>query len=291
MLSKRFALPLLAAATTLFAAPAFAQDTPADKLPLRILPAPPMSASYAKSAATPAKTRLRLVSKTANDITDDDKWFARTGLRLPDYAFMGANQPYADDQLPDGSPMTYAGIGLRRALPGASKDRVLLLYGNNFASENLLVKTKTPGGEPVYALDFTTYRSPLIGDADPVTQAIGFALEDAAGTLFVSHAANGYAKESGGKTGYITALEPKSGKMLWRSAPLTSNANTFAQTGDALICGYGFTAEPDFLYVLDKRTGKRVQTIPLKSGPSYILRRGNRVYVRCYDTDYVFAVK
>lgn len=257
----------------------------------RLLPAPPTDASYRKSDAKPAQTRLRLVSKKSNDITDENEWFVRNGLRLPDYSFMGGNRAYVGDLLPDGSPMEFSGYPLRRALPGASPDRVLLVYGAEGNPARYVVKARTPSGEPVYALSFEQYRSLAGTRTENVFQPVNFAAEDTAGTLFVGNAINGYAKDARGKTGYITALEPKSGKLLWRSAPLSHNADTFAQTGDALICGYGFTAEPDFLYVLDKRTGKRVQTVSLKSGPQYILRRGDRVYVRCYDTDYVFAVR
>lgn len=256
-----------------------------------VLPAPPMMATYATSNAKPAKTRLVLVSKAANKITDEDKWFARIGMRLPDYAFMGANQAYADDQLPDGCPMTYNGLSLLRALPLAQSGRTLLIYGSDPSDLHTLTKATSPEGKAVYALDFAAYRSPTTGTMAGRTQTITFAQEDATGTLFVSNAVNGYAKEVANQTGYITALAPKTGKLLWRSAPLSSNARTFAETPDAIICGYGFTAEPDFLYVLDKKTGKRVQTIRLVSAPDYILRRADRVYVRCYDTDYVFAVK
>jgi hypothetical protein len=43
--------------------------------------------------------------------------------------------------------------------------------------------------------------------------------------------------------------------------------------------------------VLDRATGRVLQRLPLKSAPDYILRKGDRLHVRCYDTNYVFGIK
>ena len=79
--------------------------------------------------------------------------------------------------------------------------------------------------------------------------------------------------------------------MLWRSAPLTSNARSFAIVGEHIVAGYGFTAEPDFLFLLDRATGKPTQTVPVPNGPEYIVFRDDKVFVRTYDRDMVFQMK
>ena len=55
--------------------------------------------------------------------------------------------------------------------------------------------------------------------------------------------------------------------------------------------GYGFTAEPDFLFVLDMKTGEVVEKTKVKSGPEVILDKSGELYVRTYDHDYVFGVR
>ena len=264
------------------AAPATAQEEgdlvpPPFMITAQRLPPPPTSATYRTVDAPPARTRLVLISKRGNAITDDAEWFARNRLTLPDLSADSNDAPHPSGTLPLTIPLIYTGLRMERALPGGSPNRYLLRYGATH-----LLKT-TADSKAVYALDFSQFGSPAL--------PLGFTLEDNSGTLYVSHAINGYAKEVQNQTGYISALQPKTGKLLWRSAPLTNNADTFVETADALVCGYGFTAEPDFLYVLDKHTGKRVQTVPLVTAAQYIVKRGNRVYVRCYNTDYVFAVK
>ena len=65
--------------------------------------------------------------------------------------------------------------------------------------------------------------------------------------LYVSHAHSTYAKSSKGYNAYISAIDLKTGQLLWHSQPLVSNAYDFLVKGDAIIAGYGFTAENDYL--------------------------------------------
>ena len=71
---------------------------------------------------------------------------------------------------------------------------------------------------------------------------------------------------------YLTAIDVGTDAVLWRSAPLVANADTFEIIGDRIVTGYGFTAEPDWLYVLDRGTGAVTGGIPLASGPEFIMR-------------------
>jgi hypothetical protein len=76
---------------------------------------------------------------------------------------------------------------------------------------------------------------------------------------------------------------PNTRRTLSRSPALVANARTFVLDGGYIISRYGFTAEPDFLYLLDRRTGRVLDRLELPSAPELIRRRGNRLYVRTYD--------
>jgi hypothetical protein len=91
--------------------------------------------------------------------------------------------------------------------------------------------------------------------------------------------------------GYLTAIDTKTNQIIWRSKPLVCNARNFEIINEVIICGYGFTAEPDFLYLINKNSGKILQQITLKTAPDYIIRKENKLYVRTYDTDYIFGIK
>jgi outer membrane protein assembly factor BamB len=106
--------------------------------------------------------------------------------------------------------------------------------------------------------------------------------------LYVSNGHSTYAKSSYGQNAYLSAIDASSGRLLWRSAPLASNSSNFLMYKDAIITGYGFTAESHFLYVVNQKDGRIVQTIKLKKSPEYILKKGDSIFVRTYDTDYLF---
>ena len=100
-----------------------------------------------------------------------------------------------------------------------------------------------------------------------------------------------YARSSRGMNAYITAIDTRTNRVLWRSQPLVSNSNNFEVIGNLIVSGYGFTAEPDYLYLLDKKTGDVRQRLAVKSKADYIIHKNNKIYVRAYDTDLVVNLK
>ena len=64
----------------------------------------------------------------------------------------------------------------------------------------------------------------------------------------------------------------------------------FLVKGDVIFCGYGFTAEDDYLYQLDKNTGEVIDRLPLKKIPDLMAEKDDRLYVHTYSYDYVIQV-
>ena len=107
--------------------------------------------------------------------------------------------------------------------------------------------------------------------------------------LFVSVGHNGYASVEP-ESSYIVAIDIHTNCVIWRSAPLVSNANNFKIVGDTIICGYGFTAEDDYIYLLDLSTGQTVERIKVRSGPDQFEVVGDTLYVATYNTAYTFKI-
>lgn len=258
-----------------------------DKTQAVVLEAAPLTAKVLPARPDAPKTRLRLVSRRKNEITDDDAWFQRNKLTRPSMTLPNpqANVPGV---LPEGMPATFEGNGIIGAYLQPDEKAVLGVYGANFSSGRYLVAWDITTKAIRYAFDLGKY----IGRSRGETRIMGinYAREDDDGTLFLINDIGGYAKEAGGKNGYLTALEVATGKLLWRSAPLMANSRSFEILGETIACGYGFTAEPDYVYLLDKKTGRLLERLPVASAPEYLIRQGERLYVRCYDTDYVFAI-
>ena len=223
---------------------------------------------------------LSVVAQNRNEIVDTAAWFRSHRLE----------EPRLDpDAAPADVPRSYRGAPLAAVLraPGTQ----FLLYGAEF-EPTLLVAVDPDSRQVAYALDLGGYaQAPEVAanEEDYVTQAIGWA-QQVGSVLYVSTGHRTYASSSGGMNAYLTAIDIETDTVLWRSAPLVANAGTFEIVDQHIVTGYGFTAEPDWLYLLDRDTGAVSGGIPLASGPEHIRRQGEQLLVRCYDTDYVLAV-
>jgi outer membrane protein assembly factor BamB len=222
--------------------------------------------------------RLTRLLESPNAITDDEGWLARNDFDRP-----------GDPASPARAlPFLYRGEARIRVVESGAW--TLGVYGPPSAGRYLLV---AGDGGLRRAFDFAAYRrapSAQAGDEAFVEQDLAWAAA-AGGWLYVAHAHRTYAASSGGMNGYVTALDLASGALRWRSRPRVANAATFALVGDALVTGYGFTAEPDFLYVLDRFTGEVIEEERVRTAPTWLLVRGDRLFVRAYDADYVYALR
>lgn len=223
---------------------------------------------YYSEGKPKAKTHLAMgiVAKEPNSVIDDDVWFDGLGVNQPDY-FDFTDQDYE-----------------------------FVLYGEDPSGLRwypyMMDIFDLSSGAKLYTLDFSEYYTPdniKPGDESFVDECIHWAATDD-GILYVSTFHNTYAY-SAPHNGYITAFDMNDNfKVLWRTEPLTCNSNNFVVLDDAIICGYGFTDENDYVYVLDKETGLRTDSYKVKTSPDWFVMRGDQLFVRCYDTNYVFDV-
>ena len=231
------------------------------------LPAPSWE-YYCKNsdAASDSLITLYELQKTPNQVTDESEWFNSIGMTQPDR-------------------LEFKDYFYQYRLYGETDDG-LKWY------PYLMDITKIDSEDKEYTLDFSNYYTPdgiNPGDEAYVDESIHWAVYDE-GVLYVSTFHNTYA-HSAPHNGYITAFDVNNNfEVLWRSEPLTINSNNFIVADDSVICGYGFTAEEDYVYVLDKHTGERNATYPVKSSPEWFVIKDNMLYVRCYDTDYVYDI-
>ena len=177
---------------------------------------------------------------------------------------------------PASAPRTFRGNELQFAIrqpPG----KPFLVYSGRY-----LVRRGSPG----YAFDFRRFQQ-------PPNRGYGMEIRwarEVAGVLYVSLAHPTYAESTNGRNAYLSAIDIERGRTLWRSRALVANARNFVVDGNLIVAGYGFTAEPDFLYLLDRRTGKVLDRLAVPSAPEVIKLRGARFHVRTYDRDVVVRI-
>lgn len=211
----------------------------------------------AKETVTEAAPyQLAIIEENTNDITDTEEWFAEIGL-------IGW-EPFVEES--DGE---YLGL--------VSSESYVNIY---------------KGGQFIKSLDFSNY---LYSD-DYIEEDIAF-VEETVGSavinddiLYVSTFHYTYAA-SAPSNAYITAISLEDYSVIWKSQPLVCNSYNFTIIEDVLFCGYGFTDEEDYLYQLDKKTGVVLDKTKLKSKPDYIVYKDGNLYVRTYNTDYVFGIE
>jgi hypothetical protein len=289
-----------------------------------VLEAPPwvhtVAPDAAASGAGQPAPRFVKVSETRNSITDESEWFARNDLRIPGVLALGpvgeaiavrvglavaagpgdasataaveiAKVPTVQEGLPMTLPAGYGSCGLVFAI--ADDEHYVLVYGPNAGEGRYLALVDRKSGALTAFFDFDRYLMPpsyARGEGDFVRGSVSWAeLRD--GALYVMSGNRTYARSSRGHNAYVTKLDARTGRLLWRSDPLTANASNFVIWKGFVITGYGFTAERDFLYALDGGSGAVVRREPLKKGPEFLVEKGGKLYVRTYSLDYVFALE
>lgn len=232
-------------------------------------------ASKRQPAGEREPVRWEELSSERNQITDTEDWFQRNGLTLASaMGYSWLEQEWQELQL-------------EQALDDG--EYVYAIYGENKHKGYLLRLYEGDTQACVISLDFSEYRygeEIIPEDIDFVEQGIQWArVKDGVLYLSVGHAT--YAR-SCPQNAYLLALRLSDGVLLWKSEPLVSNAKTFEIIEDEIICAYGFTDETDTLNQVDLATGEVRNRIPLETQAEYIIWKDGRLYVRTYDTDYVF---
>jgi hypothetical protein len=190
----------------------------------------------------------------------------------------------APAQAPTATTVRFEIIASRPLDPGrltpAPHPRGLRIEGPDGATRHVVVK---PGR---YAFDFRNYAlAPRIapGEREFVYEEVVWAKEAGTGILYVETAHLTYARSSYGLNAYLNAIDVKRRKLVWRSPALVANARNFVLLNTVLVSGYGFTAEPDYLYAIDRKTGRVRGRLLLPSAPERIVRHGNVLTVDAYD--------
>jgi hypothetical protein len=247
---------------------------------------PPRENKPIKATTDHSTTRLTRIAEHRNLITDDADWIAahgpiagvenRYGHRSHVAAFLG-RQPLV-------RVFNYA-------------DHSVALYGEAFLVVSspdktprafLLALPKDPNR--LESSPDKTSRAFLLGlPKDPNRLEITSA-RLVSDLLLVQLSYNGYASRSGGRNGYLAVYEIDSGRLRWMSPALSANANNFVVIGDSVITGYGFTAERDYLFNYDLKSGALLQKLPLRSAPNLFAVRDQRLFLRAYDMDYEFEI-
>ena len=235
------------------------------------MPALDFKGHVLKRNASRKQVRLTLLSCRENQITDEEEWLQRNGLTLRETRHEHPMGQYTQRY-------SYATGGY-----------LITTYGENWGNARKVTITDEAQTTLYAAYDFEPWKfSPkttLMGNTQMVHD---FIIEG--NILYIAHGTNGYSSGAGYQTGYITAFDMENNEIIWTTQPMSCNSG-FDIVGNSIICGYGFTSEPDYLIVLDKYSGQRIQKTPVKKKVDYVVPKGDKAYIRTYSYDYVFRIQ
>lgn len=204
---------------------------------------------------------LEQLTQEANEITDTEAWFSQNGLSQIDTWRM-EDETYRYE-----------------------------ITGDDGSSGYLLHIYRKEDDAYLYCLDFSDYRYAgdfIEADRDFIEQRIWWA-QTVDDILYVAIGHNTYTK-SAPSTGYLVAIGLNDMSVIWKSEPCVTNARTFAIIDNTIVCGYGFTEEPDYLNLVNRLDGSLLEKIPIKSMAEYIICKDDILFVRTYNTNYTFQI-
>lgn len=161
-----------------------------------------------------------------------------------------------------------------RSEPGISSSR---------SNAEYLAVLFTPEGTPRWELPLNRFLS----------RPRGLEIQDIRyvdGQLYFNEACQSYSREAGGRCSALVRVDPRARRVVWRSRALVSN-NVFLFQDGHIVAGYGFTAEPDHLYLVSAATGRIVATQRLDSAHRDLEVSGGVLHVVTHNRLYRLRIR
>ena len=263
------------------------------------LPEPDFKGVY-QTCNKSGRTGLKFISKSSNDIIDDDVWLEKYSKGMPNYVTYtftpGGNR--ATEEIKQMVPVVCNGL-CRRSIDMFEEYNVVY-YGTPYSSwdgkpfgvsPTLILITSPSMDEVISAIDFSKFSVDAFSKPEDAkyTDISVWEVQIENDILYACVSHSTYSESSSGYNAYLVAVDLRSQTLKWVTKPLTCNSS-FVIYNDVIFTGYGFTKEKDYIYILDKETGDRISHVPLSKAPGYFSIIDNKLYVRTYSFDYTFQI-
>lgn len=98
-------------------------------------------------------------------------------------------------------------------------------------------------------------------------------------------------EDSSSDSNFLFAYDLENDRLLWCSREDTYSSRNFIEKDGVIICGFGGTDEPDYIYQIDMDTGEILSETPVSSAPYLLVESDGQLYVHTHDHDYVFDME
>ncbi len=90
---------------------------------------------------------------------------------------------------------------------------------------------------------------------------------------------------------YLFAYDLEREELLWRSEANRANSFNFLIRDDVILCGFGATRWEDYLYQIDRNTGKTIAETPVAYKPNYLAEQDSQLFVNTHGANYIFNLE
>lgn len=174
--------------------------------------------------------------------------------------------------IPPFVPLSVDGADMLTHVSSQPDGTVLAMYRGacGYPHSCPLVALFGPTGERLWAFLPQDYFA--IKDA---IQVRGLAARD--GVVFFNDSCNAYPKDQQRNCSSVLAVRGATGEKLWRSRTVVSN-NQIHATKFGLLTAFGFTSNPDFLYLLDFESGRVLHEASVNGTPHHLIPMGDGTF-------------
>lgn len=242
------------------------------------------SAAAPLAAQAAAPVHLRLVVQRRIGAMTTPQTFALTGANKPNGRMYRLRES-VPDKTPEYVARQVDGLGL--SIAEATSDGWLAFYRSppgrdEPRNSRFAAVMYGAGGQRRWTLPL----NPLLSRPDRLEITD---VRYANGKLYFNESCQGYAREAGGRCSSLVRVDPAAGHVEWRTPPRVSNG-IFILDGAYVVAGYGFTAEPDSVRVIDRETGRILAATGVDTAPEYLEVKGGRLYVMTARSLYVYRI-
>jgi hypothetical protein len=264
-----------------------------DKFEPWYMPKPSFTGNVLDSNNASSGITLNRISYLEEYEFKPDRWLAENKLSLNRTVFNFGRNNFSN--APSDIPQNYFDGLIHQLITDSNYHYIIYAVDDHKHAGQYLIITNTKRDTIIKAINFKQYTKAPYKKKDnnpsfDFTQQGVRWVKCINDTLYVSTNHQTYSDSSGGMNGYITCIDLKSMKVIWRSKPQISNAQSFAIYNDCIFSAYGFSSEPDFLYCLDRHTGRVQFKTKLKNAANLIILKDDKLHVRTYDRKYIFEI-
>lgn len=216
--------------------------------------------------------------------------------REPEREFIGRLRSHVEGSLSKGSPRVWVGPQVPGFVPLMEDtmelflldrvgDEFMAFYRDPYGASSCDLSGNTNCSYYVALYDVEGQPRWTFDPNEHLSRGTRLEVQDvryADGTLYFNEACQSYSREAKGKCSALLAYDPEAGALRWRTRHLVSNGE-FLVHGDYIVAGYGFTAEPDFIYVVRRKDGKIMHKVSVpKAAERFVVSDDGLLEVTIY---------